>query len=166
VTCMSVVRVLRHLIATGWSLRRVFDAATLQVIEEAIATGERAHGGEIRVALESHLDALELMRGVTPRERALQAFAQLGVWDTAANNGVLIYVLWADRDVEIVADRGYNECVAVQEWSEICHRMEALFANGDARGALVQGIEAAGALISRHYPRADGNELPNRPVLL
>ena len=72
------------------------------------------------------------MRGVTPRQQAVEAFAQLGVWDTDANNGVLIYVSWADRDVEIVADRGFNGRVTEQEWAAVCRRMEQSFARGVA----------------------------------
>lgn len=163
---VSIKRALRHFTATGWGLRRAFDLATLQAIEQAIAETEHGHGGEIRFAVEACLGAIELMRGVTPRQQALQTFARLGVWDTEANNGVLIYVLWADRDVEIVADRGFNGRVTEQEWAGICHGMEQLFSQGAARQAVVQGIQATGTLIARHFPAADRNELPNRPVLL
>lgn len=163
---MNLRRVFRHLTATGAGLRRAFDAAGLQAIEKAIADAERKHGGEIRFAVEGNLGALELMRGVTPRERALDAFAQLGVWDTEANNGVLIYLLWADHDVEIVADRGFNGKVSAAEWEYVCHTMEGLFASGRAVDAVIAGIEAASALIARHYPAADSNELPNKPVVL
>lgn len=148
------------------SLRRAFDEAALSVIERAITDTEKTHGGEIRIALEASLDPAELFSDVTPRQRALQAFAQLGVWDTELNNGVLIYVLWADRDVEIVADRGFNGRVSAQEWTDVCHRMEQLFSHGQAVEALSSGIQAAGALIARHYPGGDRNELPDRPVLL
>ena len=163
---VSLPRMLRHLALPGWSLRRAFDAATLQAIEQAITDTERTHGGEIRFAVEASASPLALMRGITPRHQALEAFAHLGVWDTDANNGVLIYVSWADRDVEIVADRGFNGRVSVQEWAEVCRRMEQSFARGSPRQALVDGIQAVGALIARHFPTADRDELPNRPVLL
>ena len=163
---MTLQRILRHFVTPGWSLRRAFDAATLQAIEQAIADSERTHGGEIRFAIEASASPVHLMRGVTPRHQALEAFARLGVWDTDANNGVLIYVSWADRDVEIVADRGFNGRVTVQEWSEVCRRMEQSFARGAPRQAIVEGIQAVGALIARHFPTADRDELPNRPVLL
>ncbi|MGH8189468.1 MAG: TPM domain-containing protein [Steroidobacteraceae bacterium] len=157
---------MQHLTATGWGLRRVLDAASLEAIEKAIAETERLHGGEIRFAIEANLGAAELMKGITPRDRALQMFAELGVWDTEANNGVLIYVLWADHDVEIVADRGFNGRVTPEEWADVCHTMERLFASGKARQAAVEGISAVGNLIARHYPAADRNELPNRPVVV
>jgi uncharacterized membrane protein len=159
-------RLLRHLTATGWSLRSAFDQSTLTAIEEAIAASERTHGGEIRIAIESSLNTVELLRDITPRARALQAFGHLGVWDTEANNGVLIYILWADRDVEIVADRGFNGRVSAQEWSEVCQRMEHAFGQGQSREAAIEGIRSVGALIARHFPAVDRDELPNRPVVL
>jgi hypothetical protein len=163
---MNLARFTRHIFMPRRSLRRAFDELALSAIEQAIGETERAHGGEIRIALEANLDPAELFSDLTPRQRALQAFAQLGVWDTELNNGVLIYVLWADRDVEIVADRGFNGRVSAQEWSEVCHRMEQLFSQGAAAPAMVEGIRAAGALIARHFPTTDRNELPDRPVVL
>jgi len=163
---VSLPRLLRHLVTPDWSLRRIFDAATLAAIEQAISDTERSHGGEIRFAVEASVSPLELMRGITPRHQAMQAFARLGVWDTEANNGVLIYVSWADRDVEIVADRGFTGRVTVQEWADVCRGMEQAFARGSPRQAIVEGIQAVGALIARHFPTTDRDELPNRPVLL
>ena len=163
---VSLTRIVRHLVLPGWTVRRAFDAATLQAIEQAITDTERGHCGEIRVAVEGSSSPLALMRGISPRQQALETFARLGVWDTEANNGVLIYVSWADRDVEIVADRGFNGRVSTQEWAEVCRRMEQAFARGAPRQAIVEGIQAVGALIARHFPTADRDELPNRPVLL
>jgi uncharacterized membrane protein len=160
------VRVLRHLFATGWALRRIFNDDALKAIEAAIADTERTHGGEIRFAVEANLSPAELLRGLTPRERALQAFAQMNVWDTQANNGVLIYVLWADHEVEIIADRGFNGRVSPDEWAQVCRSMEALFARGAASEASVEGIRAVGALVARHFPSVDGDELSNRPAVL
>nr|WP_298720201.1 TPM domain-containing protein [uncultured Steroidobacter sp.] len=163
---MNFARLTRHLFMPRRQLRRAFDEAALNAIEQAITDTERSHGGEIRVALEASLDPAELFRELSPRQRALQAFSHLGVWDTELNNGVLIYVLWADRDVEIVADRGFNGRVTAQEWSDVCHRMEQLFGQGSPAAALIAGIQAAGGLISRHFPAADRNELPDRPTVL
>jgi uncharacterized membrane protein len=109
-------------------------------------------------------------RGNTPRQRALEVFAALGVWDTAANNGVLIYVLLADRDVEIVADRGFNGRVSLDEWQAICIAMDARFQAGDYESGAVECVRRVGEIIARHFPVQPGdrnpNELPNRPTLL
>ena len=163
---MNFVRTCRHLSATGWSLRRAFDAQALAAIEETIRATETLHGGEIRFAIENNLDFQELWHEVTPRSRAIDAFSHLRVWDTELNNGVLIYVLWADHDVEIVADRAYTTRVTQQQWSEICHQMEKRFAGERPMQAAVEGIQAVGQLIAQHFPATDRNELPDRPVFL
>ena len=159
-------RTLKHLTATPFAVRRAFTAEVLQQVEAEVAASEAKHGGEIRFAIEGNLSGPELLRGVTPRMRALQVFSQLGVWDTEQNNGVLIYVLWADRDVEIVADRGFNGRVAPEQWAAVCRAMEQHFAQGAIAAAVVAGIREVGALIARHFPTADRNEQSNRPVIL
>lgn len=163
---MKLARTLRHLGSTGWSLRRAFDSQVLTAIEQAIAATEGTHGGEIRFAVEHNLSAAELWRNITPRERAIEVFARLRVWDTHMNNGVLIYVLWADHDVEIVADRAFTQVVSEQQWREVCQHMEQLLARKQVQQAAVEGVRAVGDLIGRHFPAADRNELPNRPVVL
>ncbi|HKE95352.1 MAG TPA: TPM domain-containing protein [Povalibacter sp.] len=163
---MNLARTWRHLLATRWGLRRVFTQDVLGEIERAIRETEGLHGGEIRVAIENELDSGALWHDVTPRERAIGVFSHLGVWDTELNNGVLIYVLWADHDVEIVADRAFRGVVAEQEWRDICQRMEKSFAAEQPQRALGDGIRAVGQLIARHFPATDRNELPDRPVLL
>ncbi len=147
-------------------MRRAFDEQVRTAIEQAVTESETLHGGEIRFAVEDHLHIAALWRNVTPRQRALQVFSHLGVWDTQRNNGVLIYVLWADRDVEIVADRAFADLVPEHEWREVCHRMEELFARNQPQQAAVAGIQEVGRLIARHFPVADRNELPNRPIFL
>lgn len=166
---MELIRSLRHLAFAPWQLRAAFDAKTLAAIEQAIAACERLHPGEIRFAVEAALSPSALWRGQTPRERAEQVFAELRVWDTEHNNGVLIYVLLADRDVEIVADRGVgNARVPATEWRACCEVIETHYRAGDFLAGSVAGIGAVAAVLARYPPtRADaGNELPDAPVLL
>jgi uncharacterized membrane protein len=160
------MRALRHLFALPGAVARAFPRDALQKIERAIRESEQLHDGEVRFAVEAAFDPAQLWRGESARSRAIELFAQLGVWDTERNNGVLLYLLLAERDVEIVADRGFNGRVTVQEWSEVCRRMEQSFARGSPRQAIVEGIQAVGVLIARHFPTSDRDELPNRPALL
>ena len=158
------MRLLRHLFTLPGSVARAFgDFAT---IEKAIADSERTHGGEIRFAVEHALDPALLLKRISPRERALQVFAELGVWDTERNNGVLLYLLLADHDVEIVADRGFNGKVSAAEWEDVCRAMEAQLRAGRHEAAVLEGIGRIAALIARSYPAADRNELPDRAVRL
>jgi uncharacterized membrane protein len=166
---MKIGRVIRHLFATHWSTRRRFPPAVLAAIEAAVAQVEVHHAGEIRFVIDTALNPAELWQDLAPRQRALQVFSQLRVWDTSHNNGVLIYVLLADRDVEILADRGLAERVPQAEWDEICREMERHFRSGDFGRASVAGVHCIGRILARHFPSVDGtgaNELPNQPVLL
>jgi len=165
---MKIARLLRHLLAPDWSVRLAFPAASMRRIEDAIAASERRHGGEIRFAIEAALDPLSIMRGVTARERAVDVFSALRVWDTELNNGVLIYLLLADRDVEIVADRGIAAKVPKQSWEAVCWEMEVLLRNRDFERAIITGISAVGAHLAQHYPprSESANELPDRPAVL
>ncbi len=165
---MQVARTLRHLFSTRWGARRRFTPSVLARIEEGIARLERMHAGEIRFAVETAFDLPELWYGLTPRQRAVLVFGHLGVWDTEGNNGVLIYVLMADRVVEIVADRSIAARVAQAEWDALCDEMEGHFrASRFAEGADA-GIAGVGRILAAHFPGkgADRDEQPNRPVLL
>ena len=161
-------RLLRHLVETHWATRRRFSPPVLDRIEAAVGAAERTHAGELRVVVETDLDAWSIVSGKTPRQRALEVFAAAHVWDTALNNGVLIYVLFADRAVEIVADRGFNGLVASPEWEQVCRAMEAEFRRGRWEHGAIAGVQAVAALLARHFPSGAGagNELPDRPVLL
>jgi len=167
---MDWSRWFRHAFATRRALRRAFPPSALDEIEAAVTASERIHRGEIRVAIEGELEPGEVWRGKTPRDRALEVFAGLGVWDTEDNNGVLLYVLLADQDVEIVADRGFNGRVDQQQWTAVCADMEREFRAGRHGAAVVTGVAEIGQLIAAHYPQRPGDrdedELPNRPALL
>jgi len=165
---MKFRRIARHLFALPGAVGRVFRASDMAAIEQAIARSEAQHGGEIRFAAEPALDTAALFSGQTPRERALEVFSLLRLWDTDERNGVLIYLLLADRDIEIVADRGLSAKVTAAEWEAICRAMEAGLKRGRYGEAVVSGIEQVSRLLARHFPRSSGdrNELPDRPVAL
>jgi uncharacterized membrane protein len=164
---MNFRRIARHLLVMPGALKRAFPPATMAAIEQAIATSEREHSGEVRFAAEAALDPSVLFGGQSARERAIDVFSQLRVWDTAENNGVLIYLLLADRDIEIVADRGLN-AVSSKDWQGICETMEAGLRRGDFQQALIAGIEAVSRVLARHFPprAGDRNELADKPAIV
>jgi len=161
-------RYLRNLFTTRWALHRAFPSDLLDEIQQSIQVSERQHNAEFRFAIETALDAATLLRGCSPRERAMDVFSNLGIWDTAANNGVLIYLLLSEHAIEIVADRGYNGKVSPRDWQDICDAMRELFQSGRYRDGAMRGIEMITAAVSRHFPPDpnDRNELPNQPVLI
>lgn len=161
-------RLLRHLFSGPWLVRRHFSASAMRNIEAAIESSERQHSGQIRFVVESGLDPYNLIKGMLPRERALEVFSTLRIWDTAQNNGVLIYLLLADHDVEIIADRGIDQFVTRQTWESICHEMELQFAVGKFEDGVLYGVDKIGQLLTNHFAAhpTNDNELPNQPVVL
>ncbi len=165
---MNTGRMLKHLFAPQWIIRRAFPRHTLNAIDAAISASEKTHDGELRFAVEAGLHPLPLWRGQTARQRAQELFAQLRVWDTQHNSGVLIYVQLVDHRIEIVADRGISAKVAQMDWDAICRRMEQAFKAGRYAEGALSAIAEITALLARHFPpRGENpNELPDRPLVL
>jgi uncharacterized membrane protein len=163
-----VARVFKHLFAPSWRLSTAFPRATLDAIEAAIKASEGRHSGELRFVIETALPLLDVMRGTSSRHRAIEVFGQTRVWDTEENSGVLIYVLLAERRLEIVADRGLAKRVEQREWDAIAQDMQAAYGNKQFLQGTVAGIEAITRLLEQHFPpgAANPNELPDRPVIL
>ena len=165
---MGIGRIFRHLLEHRWSEHRIFTPKVLAHIEQAIKAGEAVHSGQIRFVVEGALDGAPLFRNQSARERAIDIFSQLRIWDTAHNNGVLIYLLLADRDIEIVADRGINGKVGTEGWEKICTLLENEFRAGLFEHGVIKGIEEVSRVLAQHFPKQPGskNELPDTPVVL
>ena len=165
---MNIARLLRHLVIPHWWAMRAFPKSTLRAIERAITASETAHAGELRFVVEANLPSHGLWHGQSPRQRAIELFAQLRVWDTQDNSGVLIYLQLLDRRVEIVADRGIDARVGQEFWNGVCRSMEAAFRAGRYEDGALAALAAITAELARHFPAAGdkANELPDAPVVL
>ena len=165
---MNIQRIWRHFAMTQGRVNRTFPRSTLSVIERAIKASEAAHMGEIRFVVEGALDSAPLFGGQLARERALELFSKLRIWDTEHNSGVLIYLLLADRQVEIVADRGIHAKAGSRAWTTICAAMESAFEKLNFEDGAVQGIQAVTRQLTEHFPADAGNrnELQDTPVVL
>lgn len=165
---MAIERVVRHLLLPDWWAQRSFSKTALAEIERAVGDSETRHRGELRVAIEAGLTFDSLWVGQTARQRAEDLFAQLRVWDTEENSGVLIYLQLIDQRVEIIADRGIHACVGEAFWATICRDMEAEFRAGRFKDGTLAAIRDITLELSRHFPADASNrdELPNRAVLM
>ena len=163
------MRWIRHLLLDHLALKRAFPRATLDAIARAVGEQEKRHRGELRVAIEGGLPLQALVAGRTGRERAVEQFTRLRVWDTDDNAGVLVYLLLADRRVEIVADRGIHALVGDTAWETICGAMQQEFAVGRFEAGVLSGLASISDLLVTHFPaKEDGNpnELPDAPVVV
>lgn len=162
------MRLLKHLFAP--SAKRLFPAASLEKIAKAIAHSEARHRGEICFAVEPGLHPRAVLAGQDARQRAEEVFAQLRVWDTRANNGVLLYLLLADHRIEIVADRGFDERVSAEQWRGVCQLIEERLQAGEPEAAVLRGVSAVCELVMEHFPNLAGepdhNQVPDDPRVL
>lgn len=167
---MRLARWLKHWLTTPRRVHRVLPPVALQRIQAAIAHTEASHAGEIRFAIEASLPWSYLRRNAPARQRAAMLFAKLRVWDTEANNGVLLYVDLADHAIEIVADRGIARHVPRHEWEAACNLVRSHFRRGEYEAGVIAGIETIGKLLAQHFPLAPGqsnpNEVSDKPVVL
>lgn len=162
------MRLLRHLLTPLWLVRLRYPQALLSQIEQRITKFESNHAGELRFVVEHALEPGDLLAGLTSRERALEIFGLLRVWDTEHNNGVLIYVLHAEHAVEIITDRGLARLVPQADWDALCRQVETQFRAGNHAAGALGAIEGAAQLMARHFPSVGEkpNELPDQPLLL
>lgn len=165
---INLKRCTQHLTSANWHLKRAFPQETLNAIEWRIKNSEARHLGEIRFVIEVALSGVLLFRNQSARERAIEIFSQLRIWDTDYRNGVLIYLLLADHSVEIVADRGIDIKVGDPVWKKICHDMEVAFHDKHYEQGAFGGIDAITHLLTQHFPAnaLNKNELPDNVMIL
>jgi uncharacterized membrane protein len=164
----SIIRFFKHMFSHPWQVKRHFSVSALNNIEKAILASEKKHAGEIRFVVEAGLHPLEILYKKTPKKRAIELFGRLNIWDTEYNNGVLIYLLLADRDVEIMGDRGIHQHLGKEGWEDICREMEVLFRKGEFEAGVLHGIDKISAVLDKHFPQsgASKNEISNKPLIL
>lgn len=166
----GMFRWLWHMWIGPMHVRRVFTRADFIAIEQAIAQGERRHHAELRFAIESSLGTGELWNEVSARGRALDVFSHFRIWDTQDNNGVLIYLLWADHAVEIIADRGCDHRIDPAVWATACECITQACRVGSPVKGVLEAIDLISDALAQAFP-ADGSrdnpdELPNAPLML
>jgi uncharacterized membrane protein len=164
-----LARILKHRWLDETDVARALNGPALTRLEQRVASSETRHSGEIRLCVEASLPLSYLWRNASARQRAVTMFGKLRVWDTEHNNGVLIYLLLAERAIEIVADRGLARQVPQAQWDGLLAGMQAAFRAGHFEEGLAQAIDAVHALLLQRFPLAEGqanpNELPDRADL-
>ncbi len=165
-----LLRLLRHRWVDETALARALPSAALLRLQERVRVGEATHSGEVRVCMEAGLPWSYIARRASARERAISVFGKLRVWDTEHNNGVLIYLLLAERQIEVVADRGITRCVPQPVWDSLVQALQVALRNSQFEAGLQQAVDAVNALLQQHFALQEGqsnpNELADAPVTL
>jgi uncharacterized membrane protein len=163
-----IKRIFNHLLSWPGEVRHYFPKESMQAIENAIAASEKSHFGEICFVVESNLHVFDILKKKSAKKRAIEIFSKFHVWDTAQNNGVLIYLLLADHDFEILADRGIHAHVGSEGWEQISHEMERHFKQGDFELGVLHGIAKITEHLDKHFPSdaENVNELSNAPIVI
>jgi uncharacterized membrane protein len=164
----GLARIWAHLSHDSRLARRIFPDAALSRIEQAVAEGERRHGAEVRVAIEASVPWHRTIRSFSPRERALEVFSEQRVWDTEANNGVLLYLLLADQAIVVVAARAATAALGGDTMQRVCERIRQGFRDHRHEEGVLAALEMLNEGLAKAFPirSADADELPNRPVRL
>ena len=149
-----------QLLGPGWAER----------LTAQVQTTEAGGSGEVRLCVEAALPWADVVRarelGIDPliRERASNLFAQLRVWDTENNSGVLFYVLLSERAIEIVVDRGLRR-IEAGDWQILAEGTARGLRAGQGLQALLTSLERCRGLLQGAGLSEDsaGNELPDTP---
>ena len=169
---------LKHLWLDASDAQRAISPDMLERLTQRVAASEGRHTGQIRIYVEAALPMSYLWRlnndvgnslSALIRQRAVMLFGKLRVWDLAANNGVLIYLLLAEQAIEIVSDRGLSQHISDAEWQAMVARMSANFAQRRFEDGLTLVLEEVSSLLVEYFPLVSGqvptNEMPNEPIL-
>lgn len=168
---MKLARTLKHLFVWPFSFSATFSTRMLHAVEQAIQASERTHTAELRFVAEESLPMRYLWHDATPRERAVNLFSKLRMWDTEQNNGVLIYALLAEHKIEIVADRASARAITQAQWDSWITALQHAFRSADATPGTCAVIAQISAELATHFPLGahgdvQGNELPDAPVVI
>lgn len=127
------------------------------ILVRAIADAERGNRGEVRVHIERlcpHPDAMD---------RAAELFEALGMAETAASTGVLLYVATESRECAVFAGEGIHGARADGFWQKVADAIARGFARRDPIAGFEMALLELGALLREAVPGEDtaGDELPN-----
>ena len=148
--------------------KRYFSKSDQHAIAQAVSEAEHGHIGEIQVVIEGCLPSHQAYQQNT-RMRARQLFAELGVWDTEYNSGVLLYLNLCEQQVEIVIDRGIHQATEAQVWQIICDAITLKLKEKHYRKAVIDGVSEIGQVLNQFYNQQmseNENELTNSPIIL
>lgn len=157
-------------ISTQELLAQSLPPQALDKLQRVIHASEQQHTGQIVLCIEARLSQDDTLKHASPRQRALALFAELRVWDTEDNNGVMLYLLLEQHAIELIADRALNRCVAQTAWDTITQRLAISLRAQQYENGLQSALEQISGLLAAYFPssttRPRDNTVSDAPVLL
>jgi putative membrane protein len=101
-------------------------------------------------------------------QRAVEQFLGQNMHTTKGRTGVLIYVSFAERYAEVIADEGIYRKMPPSTWEDVVGELTNHLARGSATEGFIRAIERSGKILAKHFPpgKVDHNELPNHLIVL
>jgi putative membrane protein len=96
------------------------------------------------------------------KQRAVSHFAEAGLANTRDRTGILIFISYREKRIELLADKGINELIPKENWDTIVNNLVKDIKAGKTAAGIITAIEECGELLANHFPiKNDTNELPN-----
>ena len=101
-------------------------------------------------------------------QEALRQFGAHGLQHTAARTGVLIFVSFAERYAEVIADAGIDQKVSADVWRDCLKSLLVDMADGRTADGFIKAIANCAEVLAVHFPPGSINrdELPNAIIEL
>jgi uncharacterized membrane protein len=163
---MNILSLIHNLFVPDFFLTRAFSKVNLQEIQQKISESEKSTAVQIVFAYQAHKKLIDSLNNVSARDLAVKEFARLGVWDTEENTGILFYLLLADKQFEIVADRGIEKFISEIKWQEITFEIEKCLKTMPLNEAVLKGIELIRKEVKTSFPASSDliNEMEDTPI--
>ncbi len=98
------------------------------------------------------------------RSRAMRAFLEHGLHQTAEGTGVLLFASLLEREAVVLGDHGIHARVGEAEWKATVDALVSGLRRGAPADGFVEAIGRCGARLAEHFPRGGApaaNELPD-----
>src|SRR6516225_6819999 len=110
----------------------------------------------------------ESVKRARAHQKAVEQFLAQNLHTTKSRTGVLIYVSFAERYAEVIADKGIYRKVESSVWEDVIAELTSHLARGTHTHGFVKAIEMCGKILAEHFPPGhyDKDELPNHLIVL
>jgi putative membrane protein len=107
-------------------------------------------------------------RHARAHQEALRQFGAHGLQHTELRTGVLIFVSFAERYAEVIADAGIDQKVSPEVWHDCVKSLVSEVSAGRTGAGFVAAVERCADVLAQHFPPGAVNrdELPNAIVEL